>query len=75
MHFIAINFCKTNYRYLVSFKNSQNLNLLLNQVCLMSLMEYENTSFDIHMYLSFPFTFESFLADEMALPQNEIGQP
>ena len=42
---------------------------------MMSLMEYENTSLDIHMDLSFPFTFESLLAQEMALYENEIRQP
>ena len=38
----------------------------------MSSVEYENTSLDIHMDLSFPFTFESLLAKEMALHENEI---
>ena len=47
---------------------SQILNLCLNQVYLMSSMEYENTSLDIHIS-----HLKALLAQEMASYENEIG--
>ena len=41
----------------------------------MSLMEHENESFDIHIDLYIPFIFETLLAHDMALQENETRQP